>query len=43
MSINRTGKKDLIRVFEDQKNYVYKKQEVVIIQKKSPNRILVRL
>lgn len=43
MSTNRNEKKDIVRVFEDQKNDVYKKQEVVIIQKKTPNKVLIRL
>jgi hypothetical protein len=43
MSTNRNDKKDIIRVFEQQKNDVYRKQEVIIIQRKSPNKLLVRL
>lgn len=43
MSTNRNDKKDIVRVFEEQKNEVYRKQEIIIIQKRSPNKLLVRL
>lgn len=43
MSTNRNDKKDIVRVFEEQKNEVYRKQEIIIINKKSPNKLLVRL
>ena len=41
--LNRNNKNDIIRVYQDTENVVYRKQDTVIIQKTSPNKVLVRM
>jgi hypothetical protein len=42
-SLTRSNKNDIVKVFQPVENFVYKKENKVIIQQMSPNKLLVRL